>query len=330
MAENLPATLDDELPRNLPDFNAGAQAAALIPNTFEQTWRVARLIHRAEMAPQDLNTIEKIMVVLMHGLEVGVSPMQAVQGIALINKRPTIWGDLPLALIFKSGLMEAFKETKVQKDNTTIAICVVKRKGFEQQQGEFSLKQAAEAGLLNKSSTWKLYPDRMLQLRARAFALRDAFPDVLKGLSIGEELEGHTTDAVEVTPQPPVIIQGKPETKPDPKPRPDGLDIPEQLKRTKDAPKERQALVTSAKEHAWIEKVSQGLAACKDHDSFNRFVTDIVTPGNEELRAPVKTHISELVSASWKKLSASLLGNKDAGPVGASGTDTQAVGTDSA
>jgi len=34
---------------------------------------------------------------------------------------------------------------------------------------------------------WQQYPDRMLQARARSFALRDTFPDVLLGLSMSAE-----------------------------------------------------------------------------------------------------------------------------------------------
>jgi hypothetical protein len=34
---------------------------------------------------------------------------------------------------------------------------------------------------------WQQYPDRMLQARARSFALRDVFPDVLLGLSMSAE-----------------------------------------------------------------------------------------------------------------------------------------------
>jgi len=33
------------------------------------------------------------------------------------------------------------------------------------------------------------YPLRMLQMRARAYALRDAFADVMKGISVAEEMQ---------------------------------------------------------------------------------------------------------------------------------------------
>ena len=47
------------------------------------------------------------MIAIMHGLEVGLSPLSALQRIAVINGRPTIWGDGALALVKASGLCEA-------------------------------------------------------------------------------------------------------------------------------------------------------------------------------------------------------------------------------
>ncbi len=53
----------------------------------------------------------------------------------------------------------------------------------------FSVQDARRAGLWGRPGPWSQYPQRMLQMRARAFALRDAFADVLGGLYLREELE---------------------------------------------------------------------------------------------------------------------------------------------
>jgi hypothetical protein len=61
------------------------------------------------MAPESLDTLEKVMVAILHGLEVGLTPMNALQSIAVINGRPTIWGDGAVGLIRASGLLEYMK-----------------------------------------------------------------------------------------------------------------------------------------------------------------------------------------------------------------------------
>ena len=71
------------------------------------------------------------------------------------------------------------------------AICMVLRSGrSEPITRTFSIDDAKRAGLWQKPGPWTDYPDRMLMMRARAFALRDAFPDVLMGLYLREEFEG--------------------------------------------------------------------------------------------------------------------------------------------
>jgi len=77
------------------------------------------------------------------------------------------------------------------RQDTRTAICQVLRSGrSEPITRTFSIEDAKRAGLWQKPGPWTDYPDRMLMMRARAFALRDAFPDVLMGLYLREEFEG--------------------------------------------------------------------------------------------------------------------------------------------
>jgi hypothetical protein len=169
---------------------AGATPKALVPVDFDGAYRIANVVHRAGMAPASLKTLEQVMVAILHGLEVGLTPMNALQSIAVINGRPTIWGDGAVGLIRASGLLEYMKEYYIDEDKPTMkAVCVVKRKGeTEPVTTDFSMQDAAKAGLLGKAGPWQTYPKRMLKMRAR-WALRDTFSDVLKGLRLREEEE---------------------------------------------------------------------------------------------------------------------------------------------
>jgi hypothetical protein len=106
--------------------------------------------------------------------------------VAVINGKPSIWGDMALALVRKhpdcEGVVETFDES------TKTARCEVRRRGqAEPIVALFSIEDAKRAGLAGKSGPWKQYPKRMLQMRARGFALRDSFPDALKGVITAEE-----------------------------------------------------------------------------------------------------------------------------------------------
>lgn len=176
--------------RQPPVLNSGGAVRAIVPQDFESAWRIATAVCTAGMAPKGLDSPEKAMVAIMHGLEVGLTPMNALQSIAVINSRATIWGDGALGLVQASGKMESFKEWFEGEGENRKALCLVKRKGDpEQKLGEFSVADAKTASLWKKSGPWTQYPDRMLKMRARAFALRDGFSDVLRGLGIAEEVQ---------------------------------------------------------------------------------------------------------------------------------------------
>ena len=76
-----------------------------------------------------------------------------------------------------------------------VAVCVAKRKGRKPVTARFSVEDAKRAGLWAKQGPWSAYPKRMMQMRARGFALRDAFPDVLKGMITVEEAQDYPEEA---------------------------------------------------------------------------------------------------------------------------------------
>lgn len=125
------------------------------------------------------------LIAMQWGAELGLKPLQSLQNLAVINGRPALWGDAVIALVLASPLCEYVTE----EDDGETAVCRVKRKGAPEQVRTFSTEDAKRAGLLGKQGPWTQYPKRMRQMRARAFALRDVFPDVLRGMPVAEELQ---------------------------------------------------------------------------------------------------------------------------------------------
>lgn len=184
------ATIEHDQAPRLPALHSGGAVRAIVPQDFDSAWRIANAVCKAGMAPRGLETAEKAMVAILHGLEVGLTPMNALQSIAVINSRATLWGDGALGLVQASGKMSSHKEWFEGEGDKRKALCVVVRKGDpEPKHGEFSVADAKKAGLWGKAGPWQQYSDRMLKMRARAFALRDGFSDVLRGLGIAEEVQ---------------------------------------------------------------------------------------------------------------------------------------------
>jgi hypothetical protein len=151
---------------------------------------MAVAVSKSGLAPRGMDKAEQVFVAMAHGLEIGLKPMQSLQRIAVVNGRPTLYGDAMIGLVRASGQLERISETIEGKAGTDdyAAVCVAKRVGSDEVRSVYSVKDARTAGLWGKSGPWTTSPKRMLQMRARAFALRDLFADVLGGLYMAEEV----------------------------------------------------------------------------------------------------------------------------------------------
>lgn len=160
---------------------------SLTPRTFDEAMRFCTTLAKSELVPKDfLDKPANILVAVQWGMELGLQPMQAMQSIAVINGRPSLWGDAVLALVRASPLCEYVHED-IGADQAT---CRTKRKGDTHETFRtFTLDDAAKAGLKGKAGPWTQYPKRMLQMRARSWCLRDVYPDVLRGVHVVEEAQ---------------------------------------------------------------------------------------------------------------------------------------------
>ena len=175
---------------------------SLAPSSLQEAMDFANMLSKSNLVPKDYQGNPSNCIIAMQwGLEIGLQPLQAMQSIAVINGRPAIWGDAMLALVRGSGQLEYIHEDPTD-DGCTVRL---KRKGEPEAERTFTKEDAKKAGLSGKQGPWTQYPKRMMQLRARAFALRDVFPDVLRGVFIAEEAqdmpaEKHMGTADEVQP----------------------------------------------------------------------------------------------------------------------------------
>ncbi|SAL05995.1 hypothetical protein AWB78_07818 [Caballeronia calidae] len=162
-------------------------APNLAPQNYDELMDFARMVANSGLAPKDYQgSPEKCAVAMQWGNELGLKPMQSLQNIAVVGNRPTLWGDAVLALVTSSPSCVDVIEYFVDEDTEDmVAVCTAKRIGKEDKTRTFSLADAQTAGLIGKD-VWQKYPKRMLQMRARGFALRDQFPDVLRGIPITE------------------------------------------------------------------------------------------------------------------------------------------------
>lgn len=166
-----------------------ATTGMLTPTTFEGAVKFSEVLASSSMVPAAFkNKPGDILVAVQMGSEIGLPPMQALQSIAVINGKPCIYGDGMLALVCAHAEYGGHQESVEGEEATCTVVRVVKGRDVVTTR-TFSVGRAKRALLWGKRGPWTQYPDRMLAMRARGFALRDAFPDALKGIISREEAE---------------------------------------------------------------------------------------------------------------------------------------------
>lgn len=177
------------------------------PVTLDEAMKFSEMLARSSMVPKAYQgKPEDVLVACQWGREIGLAPMQALQNIAVINGKPSVYGDAAMALVQASPVCENIEEYMEGEDTENpVAVCIAHRKGRTPVKVTFSVQDAVRANLWGKQGPWTQYPKRMMQMRARGFALRDAFPDVLKGLITAEEAQDYPHDqpAKDITPAKP-------------------------------------------------------------------------------------------------------------------------------
>lgn len=184
------------------------------PKSLGEANAIAEALSKSELLPkQFVGKPSNVLIAMMWCKSIGMPLVQGINSIAVVNGRPSMYGDALKGLVFASGLCEDFKETFDAQSN--IAVCSIKRKGIPTPiVAAFSFADAQKAHLIGKPGPWQQFPKRMCQMRARAFAIRDAFPDLLMGFAVREEVEDvPADDVVEAAPAAPVQEVKRPRRK---------------------------------------------------------------------------------------------------------------------
>lgn len=158
-----------------------------------EAWTLAQKIAQTEFVPKALRgKPEAVLACILTGHEAGITPMQALAKIHIIDGRPSMAAELMRALVLAAGHEIEYREL-------TSTRCVVegRRRGGERWTTiEWTIEDARQAQLTGKDN-WRKHPRNMLQARATGELCRLVFPDVLAGISYTPEELGDE-DFVEV------------------------------------------------------------------------------------------------------------------------------------
>src|SRR5699024_158793 len=138
------------------------QSFSLTPQSLDEAMRFADILSQSDIVPNDFKgNPGNILVAIQWGLELGLQPMQAMQNIAVINGRPTLWGDAVIGIVRSSPVCEYIYE--MFDEETKAAICRVKRRGEEEQRSSFTWADASRGGLPELKGAGQQRPESVMQ-----------------------------------------------------------------------------------------------------------------------------------------------------------------------
>lgn len=189
----------------------------VVPRTMDDAFSWADRISRSQLipsafrtpagAPKDASKAGDVYIACARGAELGMSPIQSLMSINVVNGHATLSTDSKKALCMRYGRI---KQEYDESDGNPKWIVTVKRKDCEDVSISYSARDAAQAGLMavktenitqpdgtqkavsfwcGVNGAWIGYWKRMLLKRAMSWALDEAFPDILNGFGTTEEYE---------------------------------------------------------------------------------------------------------------------------------------------
>lgn len=157
-----------------PTSNAVAHGAFLSPESWKMLKELGDAVVKSGLAPKEVKTGEAAAIIMLKGHELGISPMEALQLIHVVNNKPGLSAKFILALIRKRY---PHARIEIERRDETGTVLWAGRPGQKDlTRFSFTMADARRAGLANKD-TYKGYPTRMCYWRAIADMADALFPE---------------------------------------------------------------------------------------------------------------------------------------------------------
>jgi hypothetical protein len=177
---------------------------------LDQAYRLSQALALASIVPDALRGKPgNVLAIILYGQDLGMSPMQAIQGIYVVKGKPQLSGTTWLALARRAGHKVRFPETTNER-------CTIEITRADDPQNPhvetYTLEDAVIANLVQikngkpyaRSSKgdplpWEQYTRTMIRNRAISNGAKAACPEVALGFAVEGDYD-YITEAAEVAP----------------------------------------------------------------------------------------------------------------------------------
>ena len=196
------------------------------PSNMGELLTLADTLSRSSLIPGPLRGKPgDVAVILMHGRELGLTPMRALSEIYVVDGKPSASATLKVGLCVRhSNVCKYFRAIEVTE---RLATYETQRIGSEPVRFTYSIEDAARAGLTGRA-TWKAHPKQMLSARAKSILATMVYPDLVGNLYDPDEAQDiRESRRAEPESQPVIVVSPAPAPVLAPAPVPVALPEPE-------------------------------------------------------------------------------------------------------
>jgi hypothetical protein len=169
------------------------KSLAIVPRTLDEVSNLAERLSKSNLLPKAMQgKAPDVLVTIMAGQELGLSPMASLRAIHVIDGTPILSADGMVALVLGSGKAAYFE--RVEESDTSVTYETLRVGAKSPRRCTWTMEMAKHAALHLKDN-WRLYPRSMLASRAKSELARDVFPDVLAGVYSDDEIDSTSRPA---------------------------------------------------------------------------------------------------------------------------------------
>lgn len=150
---------------------------------------VAQTLKQGGVLPRGIDTVQKMVVVLQAGREIGLAPMEALNSLYFVNGKVAMYGEAVPNQVMRAG--HRIKWGKC--DATQAEVTITRGDTGDHMTTKFTMKEAEERGY-TANAIYKKYPENMLKWRALSMTAKFIAPDALRGIGIKEDMEVEVID----------------------------------------------------------------------------------------------------------------------------------------
>lgn len=150
---------------------------------------IAQTLKMGGVLPKGIDTVQKMVVVLQAGREIGLAPMESLNSLYFVNGKVAMYGEAVPNQILRAGHRIVWGKCNAEEATVTI----IRGDDNQKMTTTFTMKEAQERGYTN-NPIYKKFPENMLKWRALSMTAKFIAPDALRGIGIKEDMEVEVVD----------------------------------------------------------------------------------------------------------------------------------------